>query len=251
MPRISSGRRLANCGLHRHGPGEAQGLVGHPAGEDLRDLLVGPVLQEPGEQQVAGLQQGEVLLVLDLAGGQQPGRLEVEQGRRDEQEVARLVEVPLRAPGPDVGDELVGDLVSETSVMSSLCLEISPSSRSKGPSKTSRCTLKVSSVGLPVCSVIPPLSRRRDRRSPLHRVPPGENFAGQLAVGVGAHGGGVELGDGLTGDGGVGEADRAVDDRVEDLLAERLRSSGPAPRGACRVRGSYMVASRPSIASSC
>src|ERR1700735_5904999 len=29
-----------------------------------------------------------------------------------------------------------------TSVMSSLCLEISPSSRSNGPSKTSRCTSK-------------------------------------------------------------------------------------------------------------
>src|ERR1700692_2482476 len=31
---------------------------------------------------------------------------------------------------------------SDTSVMSSLCLEISPSSRSNGPSKTSRCTSK-------------------------------------------------------------------------------------------------------------
>src|ERR1700761_176055 len=33
-------------------------------------------------------------------------------------------------------------LDSDTSVMSSLCLEISPSSRSNGPSKTSRCTSK-------------------------------------------------------------------------------------------------------------
>src|SRR6266704_3100966 len=33
-------------------------------------------------------------------------------------------------------------LDSATSVMSSLCLEISPSSRSNGPSKTSRCTSK-------------------------------------------------------------------------------------------------------------
>src|SRR5579863_8424031 len=31
---------------------------------------------------------------------------------------------------------------SDTSVMSSLCLEISPSSRSNGPSNTSRCTSK-------------------------------------------------------------------------------------------------------------
>src|SRR6202020_2554293 len=35
-------------------------------------------------------------------------------------------------------------LDSDTSVMSSLCLEISPSSRSNGPSKTSRCTSKAS-----------------------------------------------------------------------------------------------------------
>src|ERR1700734_1124538 len=33
-------------------------------------------------------------------------------------------------------------LDSDTSVMSSLCLEIRPSSRSNGPSKTSRCTSK-------------------------------------------------------------------------------------------------------------
>src|ERR1700722_4848376 len=33
-------------------------------------------------------------------------------------------------------------LDSDTSVMSSLCLEISPSSRSNGPSKMSRCTSK-------------------------------------------------------------------------------------------------------------
>src|ERR1700722_4604915 len=37
---------------------------------------------------------------------------------------------------------------SDTSVMSSLCLEISPSSRSNGPSKTSRCTSK---APVPAC----------------------------------------------------------------------------------------------------
>src|ERR1700684_436771 len=39
-------------------------------------------------------------------------------------------------------------LDSDTSVMSSLCLEISPSSRSNGPSKTSRCTSK---APVPAC----------------------------------------------------------------------------------------------------
>src|SRR5580692_2182583 len=39
-------------------------------------------------------------------------------------------------------------LDSDTSVMSSLCLEISPSSRSNGPSKMSRCTSK---APVPAC----------------------------------------------------------------------------------------------------
>ncbi len=104
------GQQVGELLLHRHGTREAQRLRGHPPGEDLRHFLVRLVLQQPGEQQVPGLQQGQVLLVLDLARRQQPGRLEVEQGGRHQQEVAGLVEVPLGPLGPDVGDELVGDL---------------------------------------------------------------------------------------------------------------------------------------------
>ena len=59
------------------------GPAGHLAGQHGRDLLVRPVLEQPGEQQVPGFQQRQVLLVVDLAGGQQPGRLEVEQRRGD------------------------------------------------------------------------------------------------------------------------------------------------------------------------
>ena len=43
-------------------------------------------------------------------GRQQPGGLEVEQGRGDDQELAGLAEVPLLLGAADVGDELVGDL---------------------------------------------------------------------------------------------------------------------------------------------
>src|SRR6202012_3664909 len=78
--------------------------------EDARDFFVGPVLQEPGEQQVTSLQQGEVFLVLDLARGQQPGRLQIEQRGRDHQEVAHLVQIPAVRTFGEVGDELVGDL---------------------------------------------------------------------------------------------------------------------------------------------
>ena len=73
-------------------------------------LLVGAVLQQPGEEQVAGLEQRQVLLVLDVGGRQQPGRLQVEQGRGDHEELGGLAEVPLAALDVEVGQELVGDL---------------------------------------------------------------------------------------------------------------------------------------------
>ncbi len=71
-------------------------------------LLVRLVLQEAGEEQVAGLQQRQVLLVLHLGGREQTGRLQVQQGGRDQQELTGLVEIPVVAHGPDVRNELVG-----------------------------------------------------------------------------------------------------------------------------------------------
>nr|BFF21992.1 hypothetical protein GCM10025730_55130 [Promicromonospora thailandica] len=67
-------------------------------GEALRDepgdLLVGAVLQEPREQQVAGLEQLQVLGVLVHDARQQARGLEVEQGRRNHQELAGHAQVP-------------------------------------------------------------------------------------------------------------------------------------------------------------
>ena len=97
-------------------------LPRHPAVEDAGDLLERLVLQQPREQQVPRLEQREVLLVLDVALRQQPGGLQVEQRRGDEQEGRGLLEVPRSllarplasldrpVPGLDVRDELVGDL---------------------------------------------------------------------------------------------------------------------------------------------
>ena len=96
--------------LQPDGTGVAPRLGLQPLAEDLRDLLVRAVLQQPGEEQVPGLEQREVRLVLHLGGGQQPGRLEVEQGGGDDQELGGLVEVPVGPHGPDVRHELVGDL---------------------------------------------------------------------------------------------------------------------------------------------
>jgi hypothetical protein len=93
MPRTSSGSASAYRG----------------SSETARRLFERLVLQQPREQQVAGLQQGEVLFVLHLGGGQQPRGLQVEQGRGHHQELAGLVERPVVTHGADVGDELVGD----------------------------------------------------------------------------------------------------------------------------------------------
>jgi hypothetical protein len=77
--------------------------------EQLRDLLVGPVLQQPGEQQVAGLEQGVVAVFgVRLRVRQQPRGLEVEQGGRDDEELRGLVEVHVVAERGEVGDEVVG-----------------------------------------------------------------------------------------------------------------------------------------------
>ena len=83
--------------------------------EHAGHLLEGAVLEQSGEQQVARLEQREVLLVLDVPLRQQAGGLEVQQGGGDQEERRGLVEVPLVAvagggTGLDVRDELVGDL---------------------------------------------------------------------------------------------------------------------------------------------
>ena len=57
------------------------------------DLLERAVLQQPGEQQVARLEQRDGLGVDQLALRQQPGDLQVEQGRGDDEELAGLVEL--------------------------------------------------------------------------------------------------------------------------------------------------------------
>jgi hypothetical protein len=104
------GQQFRVLRLQAHGTRPAQGLVLQALGEDGGDLLVGAVLEQPGEEQVAGFEQREVRLVLDLGGGQQPGRLEVEQCRGYDQEFGGLVEVPVRTHGVQVRHELIGDL---------------------------------------------------------------------------------------------------------------------------------------------
>ena len=79
---------------------------------EARDLLVGAVLQQAREEQVAGLEQAVVtVLGVRLRVGQQPGGLEVEQRGRDDEELRGLVEVHVVAERREVGDEIVRDTV--------------------------------------------------------------------------------------------------------------------------------------------
>ena len=109
----SSGSSAANCGSRPAWRGVMRPAVAIRSREGAGDVLEGAVLQQPGEEQVARLDEGQVLLVLRAGLRQQPDGLEVEQGGGDEEELGRLAEVPVGVGGLgglDVGDELVGDL---------------------------------------------------------------------------------------------------------------------------------------------
>src|SRR3569833_3266816 len=153
----------------------------------------------------------------------------------------------------------------ETSVMSSLCLAIRPRSRSKGPSKLSRCTWNPCLCSSAADSLTWPTvvevthspatweygarwhpSAGRCGQGPHQNrarkvMPPREYLLGELPVGVGAHGRRVEAGDRLTHDRRVREPYRAVDDRVEDLLAEGVHDAAQHLTG---VEGARVVQGR-------
>ena len=79
-------------GVQVHLARDAHGLGREPDVELPGHLLERLVLQQPGEQQVASLQEFHVVLVLHLAARQQPGGFEIQQGGGDHQELAGLVQ---------------------------------------------------------------------------------------------------------------------------------------------------------------
>ena len=98
-----------------------------------RSLFEGAILQQPSEQQVARLEQCDVLGVDEFALRKQPSDLQIEKGRRDDEELTGFVELVLGIQPTQVGDESSVTRLSEISVMSSSCLEMSDSRRSNGP----------------------------------------------------------------------------------------------------------------------
>ena len=96
--------------LERNRARGARGGGRHPLGELRGHPFEGAVLEQPGEEQVAGLEELEVELVLDLPARQQARGLEIEQGGGDEKEARQLLEAAAPPEFGDVGEELVGDL---------------------------------------------------------------------------------------------------------------------------------------------
>ena len=87
------GRLAAELLFQPHRATVPGGLALEPALEPGAGALEGTVLQQPGEQQVAGLEQGHVFRIDELTLRQQPDHLEVEQSGRDHEELRRLVEL--------------------------------------------------------------------------------------------------------------------------------------------------------------
>ena len=101
------GQERGQVRFQRDDPGMAACGGLRPVAEGGCGLLEGPVLQEPGEEQVAGLEQLEVGLLLVLVMGQKAVRLERQEGGGHDDELRCAPQVPVRA---HVGDEVVGHL---------------------------------------------------------------------------------------------------------------------------------------------
>ena len=116
--------------------GNERAASARPA-QDGGRVLERLALEQAGQEQVALLPEGQLLVEVDVvAARQQPPGLELDQRGRDEQELGGHVEVEgLRAARARPGRRR-RSRASETSYRSTCSRRIRCSSRSKGPSKT-------------------------------------------------------------------------------------------------------------------
>src|SRR5215216_178632 len=89
-------------------PGEVGRLLGQAGPEQAGDLLVRPVLEDPGEEEIPLLEDGLDLVGVGVRGRQQPGRLQLQEGGRDDQELGRHLQVEL-PHAADLGQVVLGD----------------------------------------------------------------------------------------------------------------------------------------------
>jgi hypothetical protein len=100
------GLALAEPFLESHGARVPTALDLEVRREPARRLLERAVLQQAGEEQVAGLEECDVLGVDELALRQEAGDLQVEERRRDHEELRGAVELLRGVEAAQVGDEL-------------------------------------------------------------------------------------------------------------------------------------------------
>ena len=93
--------------LEGHVPGNVGAVLPHPSVDMFRRFLESPILQEPREQEIAGLQVGLGRVALLVDTGQQMRGLHVQERRRDNQEFRGTRQVRGRL---HERDELVGHL---------------------------------------------------------------------------------------------------------------------------------------------
>src|SRR5690606_22939105 len=174
-PQHQVGQGLRVPRLQRDRPRPAGGARLHQPGQVGGGLLEGLVLQEPGEEQVSRLQQGQILLVLDRRGGQQPRGLQIQQGGGDHQELADLVQVPVVAHGPDVGEEVVGHLVQRDLGDVQLVLADQLQQQVEGPGEVVEPDREAATAG-------PVAGRRLSRHVPLGPRSPRGRAAGSYGL---------------------------------------------------------------------
>ena len=89
--------------------GEGARSLGQVRLQHLRRVLEGLAVEEPGEQEVALLEAGKLLVEIDVvAAGKQPARLQLDEGCRDEEELGGRLEIdPLHLL--DFGAERIDD----------------------------------------------------------------------------------------------------------------------------------------------
>ena len=114
MPSSRSGTSAVEALVGADLAGEAAvGVVGQPA-EHAGDVLERLALEQPGEQQVALLPQRQLVVEVDVvAARQQPAGLQLDERRRDQQELGGDVEVerlqPLDLDQVGVDDRATGE----------------------------------------------------------------------------------------------------------------------------------------------
>ncbi len=197
-----------------------------PPGEPGGGLLERPILQQPREQQVACLEQRDVLGVDQLALRQQPRDLQVEQGRRDDEELARLVEPVRGLERAQVGDELVGHRAQRDLGDVELVLGDEREQQVERSAEVAQREREAGVVG-PVPSTggaaLSSTAASGDGAT-------NDQLSRELAVLVGGVVIGGEGGDRRVGDRRIRELHRAVDHGLEHLVRRTPRRPARAPR---------------------